>query len=285
MFDAQTLQKSLHSMPMVPDLAAKVLFMVEDRQSFSFADLEATISGDPGLTAKILKIANSAFYSHPREIAKLSTAISILGFNTIRSLVLLVTVGKAFENNRSKPFFQQYWRSSLLTAFRAQELALLTKRESLAEEMFTGALLHNIGQVPLHDADEQAYNSLLARAFETGVPLAQLETEVYGTDHKTLGAQVLDSWNFPPLYVDVAMEHGNENIVSAHKTAIVLISTAGFLTAAAQRPGTLQLSQIAGYLNHLNLEVPVLEAWNVEFQQRIETLPLYLECRSLFLRC
>lgn len=273
----------LNTMPAIPEIAAKVLFMVEGGRDLSFTDLEKTIGADPSLTAKILKIANSAQYSRPRAVTKLSTAVSILGFNTIRSLVLLVIGSNLFAQDRQKSFFQGFWRQSLGCAFRAKALALTTVPE-LAEEVFTAGLLHNIGQVALYYADSQAYPKWPGSEDRRVVRLCSLESAAFGVDHRIVGAEVLQFWNFPELLVDVAREHGSDQILSVHKKAVLLVSVAGFLSSNHLLSGPpVPLERIASAASALELPVGPLDDWDHAFVEEMASLPLFRECVSLFL--
>lgn len=273
----------LNTMPAIPEIAAKVLFMVEGGRDLSFTDLERTIGADPSLTAKILKIANSAQYSRPRAVTKLSTAVSILGFNTIRSLVLLVIGSNLFAQDRQKSFFQAFWRQSLGCAFRGKALALTTVPE-LAEEVFTAGLLHNIGQVALYYADPQAYPKWPGSEDRQVVRLCDLELAAFGVDHRIVGAEVLRFWNFPELLVDVAREHGSDQILSVHKKAVLLVSVAGFLSSNHLLSGPpVPLEKIASAASALELPVGPLDVWDLTFVGEMASLPLFQECVSLFL--
>jgi len=270
-------------MPVVPDLAAKLMKMLEKGQDFSFAEMEQVISGDPGLTVKVLKVANSALYSRPRAVTQLSTAISFLGFDTIRSLVVLVVGASLFEKDRRQPFFQGFWRQSLNTAFHAKGLAVLAALPNLDEEAFTAGLLHNIGQAALYYTDTVGYESLRTSVGTAG-RLEVLEHKRFGTNHKEVGAQVLDSWNFPELYIEVARQHGNPPGPSIHAKTVALVTVAGFL-ASNLRLGTrsLPLDLVAGDLALLKLDLAAVAAWAKTFVGTMEELPLYRECRTLFL--
>jgi hypothetical protein len=92
--------EQLKDIPVMPEVAAKVARLTEDRLEISFRELETIIKTDPGLTAKILKIANSALYARQREIKSLQMAITLLGFKNIKSLVLLITASGFFPRMR-----------------------------------------------------------------------------------------------------------------------------------------------------------------------------------------
>lgn len=272
----------LKSMPVIPELAAQVLKMTEDGGA-SFAGLEGIIGRDPSLTARVLKVANSALYSRPRGVTTVSAAVSLLGFHTIRSLVILVAGASLFEKDRHRPFFRSFWRQSLSTAFHAKALAFHTGHSEVAEEAFTAGLLHNLGQVALHYADPVGYEQVWG-GVGPGERLGNRETAVYGLSHRDIGSQVLDAWNFPPLHVDVARDHGKDDFPSPYRSPVILVSVAGLLASNqdSRRKAPLPLSLLAPQMAHLNQDEAGLGAWAREFATTLETLPLYRECRSLF---
>ena len=89
--------KNIYNLPVIPEVALKVMNIAESGLDISFTELESIIKVDPGLSAKILKVANSALYARRSEIKSLQTAITMLGFKNIRSLILLVTASSFFQ--------------------------------------------------------------------------------------------------------------------------------------------------------------------------------------------
>ena len=124
----------LKNLPVMPEVAAKILSMAEHNLDISFKELEEIIRVDPGLTAKILKIANSALYARQREIKSLQMAITLLGFKNIKSLVMLITASNTFTKYKKTSFYQYFWKSSILSSFFAKHITLRCGRKGLAEE-------------------------------------------------------------------------------------------------------------------------------------------------------
>lgn len=273
----------LNNLPVMPDVASRVLNLAETKD-FSFQTLEDIIKVDPGLTAKILRIANSAMYARQKEITKLQQAITLLGLKTIKTLVILATGSSLFAKSKKTPFYQMFWRHSLISAFMARDLAIRVGTPSVAEEAFVAGLLHNIGEVAFFMADPVRYDQLIAQAIQSGKRLSLLEEEALGTNHRTVGSQVLAGWNFPAVYTDTALEHGNVNITSPHKQVIILVSTADFLAAnldlRKERPEPLQL--LEPYLPFLGLWMDALRQFAAGYMDKLASDKLFLECQDLF---
>ncbi len=273
--------KNLNNIPVNPSIAAKVLEMVE-KQDFSFSKLEEIISADPGLTTKILKIANSALYARQNRVTKLQSAITLLGINTIKNLVILITGSSLFKRNWDSPFYALFWRHSLGSAFIARDLALKTGNASCSEEAFIAGLLHNVGQIALYLHDPAMYDTLIADVLAKGLRISEKETELYGTNHKEVGYTVLSGWNFPAIYSDAARQHGDLNITSEQKQAIVLVSVASFIASNwFYYPERLKpASLIQPFLSFLGMSSTSLEAYQVEYRELIQKDKLYVECQN-----
>jgi len=277
-----TYARILGTLPVNPNIAAKVLTMAS-KQDFSFKTLEEVISRDPGLTARILKIANSALYARQNQVTRLQAAITLLGVNTIKNLVILLTGSSLNPRNWDSPFLALFWRHSLDSAFLAREISTQVGLQDLAEEAFVAALLHNVGQIAFflkHGAD---YEALIEGARRGDRRISALERQAWGTDHKEIGREVLEGWNFPEVYSHAALEHGNENVTSTHKQVVVLVTIADFqasnwsFLAAAPKP----LSLIASQLAYLGTDAATTEARQAGLRGRLEADPFYLECQNL----
>ncbi len=276
--------KYLRNLPVIPEVAAKILSIAENKLDISFKELENIIKMDPGLTAKILKIANSALYARQREITSLQMAITLLGFKNIKSLVLLVTASNTFARFKKTEFYQEFWKNSILTAFAAKRIALRTGKKDQAEEVFLAALLHHIGQVAFFNVDQEQYQQLYYRAREESRPIEIFEKETFGLDYRELGASILQEWNFPELYVDVAREHKSENVTSRHKALIMIVSVAALAVEIylLDHHSQAQEELLARIIPYTDLTESDLSYYRDHFMQDLRDDDLFQECQELF---
>ena len=216
----------IRDLPVMPEVAAKVLNLAEGKLEISFKQLESIIKVDPALTAKILKIANSAMYARQREVKSLQTAITLLGFKNIRSLVLLISAANMFPRMRKSGFYAAYWRHSLVSAVLARALAVRCGRPDTAEEAFIAGLLHDIGQAILYSSAPEQYEQALEAEKLGALALETIEEQMFGVNHRQVGGALLKKWNFPAPLVDTALEHESLNIGSPHKSLVILVSVA-----------------------------------------------------------
>lgn len=254
---------NVRDLPVMPEVAAKVLNLAEGKLEISFKQLEAIIRVDPALTAKILKIANSAMYARQREVKSLQTAITLLGFKNIRSLVLLISAANMFPRLAKSAFHREYWCHSLVSAVLARALAVRCGKADGAEEAFIAGLLHDIGQAALSTSAPDQYAQALAAEKLGAMSLETIEEQVFGVNHRQVGGALLRKWNFPAPLVDTALEHETTNIGSPHKGLVILVSTACLfaerIEAGALPPAKEQLlGQLLPYTCVTAAEVPEL---------------------------
>ncbi|MDC7125754.1 MAG: HDOD domain-containing protein [Spirochaetales bacterium] len=259
----------------MPDIAAKVLSIPEDDATISFKELENLIKVDPGLTTKILKVANSAMYARQKEITTLQTAFTMLGFKTIKSLVFLISASSMLKDGADKGFYKRFWKHSILSAFTAQNIAERAGFARKADESFLAGLLHDIGETALFNADPDLYLSLSSE---------EEETDAFGTDHKEVGEMVLNEWDFPSILVDTAREHGSLNITSPHKTIILIVSAADLIAKyySDELETDLDDTMFDAFLMRINLTEKDKDFYLNDFHDKLIEEPMFKECSSLF---
>ncbi|MBI9106252.1 MAG: HDOD domain-containing protein [Spirochaetales bacterium] len=267
--------KYLNALPVMPDIAAKIVSIPEDNINISFKDLEELIRVDPGLTTKILKVANSAMYARQTEITSLQIAITMLGFKTIKSLVFLVSASNMFKKGKEREFYQYFWKHSIMTAFLAQNIAIKGGFKRLADEAFLGGLLHDIGRAAMYQSDNELYMKVSSE---------DDERKFFEADHREIGEAILDSWNFPPIYVDTAREHSSLNITSQFKTVILIISAADLLSGHFSDSTLAEIDdeKLNAFLMRINLKPTDKDFYINDFYSQLSKMPLFQECSSLF---
>lgn len=190
----------IDSLPTLPVIAGQVMECLNNPNS-SIQDVADVIMRDQSMSVKILKLVNSAFYGFPKRIGTLSHAISILGFETVRGLVLGISILDTF---RVKEFdLVRFWEHSIRTASLMSFLAdrLCYPRR---DEAFTVGLIHDVGKLVFMLKAPEAYRQVVLRN-ETD-PTAH-EQSLLQMDHAFAGAQVARSWNFPSTYVHAIETH------------------------------------------------------------------------------
>ena len=187
-------------LPTLPLIASQLLAMTA-REETTLTDIAALVSQDVGLSSKILRVANSSFYSFPQQIASINQAVSILGINAVRSLVLSFSFLGMKGTKRSKLFdFEGFWERSLIGA-AATKLILEQVVSADIEEAFICGLLQNIGQLVFASTLKAEYDQFLQLSQDNGADttanVVAREQESLGLDHATAGYEVANHWGFP----------------------------------------------------------------------------------------
>lgn len=184
-------------------IARKVLSITEDDR-FSASELGRVISTDQALTAKMLRLSNSAYYGYAREIYTVPDAIVLLGFRAVRSATLASCVISAAGGTANMDYVQ-FWRYSVAVGVLAE---LIAASEGVKDaESFTAGVVHNIGRLALDQHMPEQFAEARAYAHRTGVSLARAQTAVIGFTDAGLGAALALLWEFPESLADAVIHH------------------------------------------------------------------------------
>jgi len=200
------IMRQVKSFPGMPTTAAKLLPLLREPDS-SIARIEDLIKYDPGLTANLLKLTNSAYFGLPSRISSVRQAILLLGRK--RLLQLVTTMCMSGLMKKSVPGYDLpqggLWRHSVAVAVAADRLVQSLKITQ-ADEVFTAALLHDIGKMILGDYVQEDLKSIQEMAVK-GISFEVAEYMVLGTNHADIGARILKSWFMPEELVHAVAWH------------------------------------------------------------------------------
>lgn len=280
----QSFEKYLNKLPVIPDVASKILSINDDNQDFSFRNLEEIISVDPMLTTRILKVANSALYARQKEITTLQMAIGLLGFKNIKSLVLLLTASQFSKELKSDDFYTDFWKHSIVTAFIAREIYYRNKDRTNQDLAFTLGLLHDIGKVALYNADPKVYETVLMTTERKKGYLCPVEQEFLQTDHEEIGAILMAHWNLPEIFGRVCGQHGKSGTEASMDPMIRNIAAADVIAGKLGfgSPNEHFDSNSEAFLKGSDVSADDLSYFLVEYSKVMEEDPLFLECKKLF---
>ena len=164
------------------------------------------IARDQGLTARVLRVANSSFYGLQSKVGTINEAVVILGFRAVRSMVMAVAMNGAFRVDHCPGFdAPAYLRHGVGVGLAARALAPLAKQNP--ELAFTGGLLHDIGQLVLASNFSAQYAVALAYRKQHDCPLVVAERDVLGLDHAEVGGLLAEAWRFPDSLHQAVAEH------------------------------------------------------------------------------
>jgi HD-like signal output (HDOD) protein len=180
---------------------------VINHPSSSTTDIAKALGSDQSLSARLLRIANSAFYGFPRKIENIGEAVRIIGTKQLHDLVLATVVLKQFKGlDPGLVNMADFWRHSLACGIAARCLAA-QRREANVERYFLAGLLHDIGSLVIYQQLANRAQVVLEQHRETSKSIEELERTIIGCDHAAVGGALINEWKLPPLLRDVAANH------------------------------------------------------------------------------
>lgn len=232
----QELVSGTNRLPALPRLYVE-LGEVVNKPDTSLADAAAVVAQDVAMTARILQIVNSSFFGMGRNVVDVKDAISYLGLNALRAVVLTVSLFEALDEGSIRVGFslERLQEHSLRTATLAARLVPSVER---AQTAFSSGMLHGIGDLLLSGSRPDFYARALERAEETGLALHCAEQEVHGFTHAEVGAALLALWGIPyPIVEAVAYHHRPSTSLEAEFGVVGAVHVADCLAHELESEG------------------------------------------------
>jgi HD-like signal output (HDOD) protein len=196
----QRIVESIGQLPALPTIMARLIAVVNSPDT-SAEDAAELIEKDPALTTKVLRLANSAFYGMPRSVSSVSSSVVILGFNTLKSLVLGASVINLFPQKGEKSAFDRvrFWKHSIVCAMVARNIAqsIMSTAFLDPQSAFCAGIMHDIGKLIFELFTPQDYAKVCAYSKEKNIPILEAETSLLGTTHAEIGRILADKWALP----------------------------------------------------------------------------------------
>lgn len=222
--------KKTPDLPTIP--AAALAVMREADSSVSTAQSVAKhIAQDQALTARVLRLANSAYYGLSRQVVDLQEAVVVLGMRCVRNLAVVAAtypwMSRPLKGYMLAP--KQMWTHSFGVAVAAQQIARKTQRAP-DETVFIAGLLHNIGKVALSIWLENKLPNMVSLAIKEGLTFDELERKMLGFDHADVGAYLGEQWNLPKVFIEAIHYHHNPNGCDPTNTVVDCVHIGDFMT-------------------------------------------------------
>ena len=187
----------------------EILKVLDDPHSGAM-DLAEVVRLDAPLMSKVLRLANSPYYSQRGNLTDINRCISVLGYRTVRQVAICITVAttvvSAVSQSKGRMDYKELWRHSVVTGAVAKHLAPMVGYPD-PEEVFSAGLLHDMGKFVLELHSPQIYDQVIARRQETGRSLCLEEEEAFGFNHAQVGAAFGENWRFPEVLVRSFGQH------------------------------------------------------------------------------
>lgn len=190
-----------------PEVYARITALLDDPAA-NAARMAEVIEKDPALTARLLKIVNSAFYGFPSKVSTVSRAITIVGMRELQELVLATSVLEKFNGLPNDLVdMRSFWRQSLRCAVVARVMARHHDSPEAAESIFVAGLLHEIGHLIIYRKLPELAREAILRHRHGGVKIYEAEREVFGFDYAAVGSELMRAWKLPPVLCEVVALH------------------------------------------------------------------------------
>ncbi len=218
----------VEAFPSLPGATTKLVSLIDDPNA-AVAEIEEILRMDPGLTANVLKLSNSAYFGFPSKIGSVHKAIILLGAKRLMQLVMTSCVNSVM--NKSIPGYDlppgEMWRHSIAVSVAAEGL-IEELNVPEADEIFTAALLHDVGKLVLGEFVKDDI-AKIEKIVSKDVSFEVAEQAVLGIDHAEIGAKILESWGLPEEIVSAVRWHHDPDAADTTSTLIDIVHVANVL--------------------------------------------------------
>jgi len=238
----QSMLSNFEELPTIPDILFQILKILDDPDSGA-SDLAEVVRLDVALTARILRLANSPYYSTRGDMADIHRCIAVLGYRTIRQVAICVSVAtsvvSAAARVKGQLDYRELWRHSVATGAIAKHLAEMSGYPE-PEEVFTAGLLHDLGKFVLEIYSPRSYGQVIGSRRENSMSLVEMERDAFGFDHAVLGEAFGFSWRFPSMLTRCFGHHhdllGPPCVTGSEEHAVALVALADYLAHTLEPP-------------------------------------------------
>lgn len=222
----EPLLKQAGELPSLPEVYIRVTELLET-ESATGIKIGQAVQTDPALTARILKLINSAYFGLRNPVTSISQAVTLLGREQLQQVLVGSVLAGIFKDFDVTDFpLRDFWQHSIKTAIIARQLAMQNARVIDHEAFFTAGLLHDIGWLVVAKVNPGSYLSITDAAKREGRDVLEVETAKLGVTHIEVGVALLEQWGIPGLITECVKKHHESDHIGplAIETCIVYIA-------------------------------------------------------------
>ena len=209
----------IQSLPVLPQVAMRVAERMQSPTATT-EEIASLIRSDAGLTAKLLKLANSSYYSVPGGVSDVHKALQFLGFNTVAQLVLTSSVFGAFKTQGTREFpLSGFWIHSFAVGLLS-EITARSLQVANSSDCFVGGLMHDIGKLVLMEIDPAQLSKITIHAREHQQGFLASEEALGAVTHVQLGSALAQYWKLPAAISGAIIGHHREKPESIEATIV-----------------------------------------------------------------
>jgi len=222
--------KNIKNLPTLPAIAQEVLNLLNDNK-LSIERLEVIIERDPAISAKILSVANSAFFGFQVTSDALGSAMMRIGFNNVKNIALAISLMTILDDGkRGRAFdYKKIFNHSVSVGFTARLLCKNFKLKMNDDCLMIG-MLHDLGYLVLNRYFPEKYEEVLFE-FEKGLPLLDAEKKVLDFTHAEMGMWFAEGWKLPDIVQDVNLFHHTPSLAKRNEKHVAAVHIADYLTS------------------------------------------------------
>lgn len=262
----------------LPDIYFQISEMISDSR-FTASDMGEVIAKDPGLSVRLLKIVNSSFYGFQARVDTISRAITIVGVDDLKGLVLATSVIDKFNNIPVElvdmtDFWMRSVRCGIVTKLLAKESSVLH-----CERLFLTGLLHDVGSLLMYSRVPDKSQEILLAADYNRELVGVIEKQVLGFTHADVSGELIKSWRLPESLFEAIGCYLDPEVALVHKLDAYLLCLASRLIDLSPQDERLtevlsEFSEEALSIMRIDLELinKVLLQAEVEFSQVFELM-------------
>jgi len=207
----------------LPEVTMRIVEVVQDPRSTAH-DLHKIVCNDPVLSARVLRVVNSAFYGLPGQIGSIDRAIMLLGLNAVKNIAIAASLAKMFKQKTCCDDFsgKDLWTHSVAVG-AANKLITSAIGLGLPDEAFLAGLIHDLGLVAIMQCYNESIPKLVANT-KAGVPYRKVEKEMIGADHQEIGMALTTRWKFPRSFQFVTGYHHNPTELAMENRLLAVVT-------------------------------------------------------------
>lgn len=272
--------EQVKDLAIIPPVLVSVLSLPDDTD-LSFSKLENMVQSDQVLVARMLKLANSPFYSRGNRVTGIRQVITRLGFRTVRSMVAIALADSIFMQGNYRKFKDEVWTHSIATGVGAHYLAHDYGMKEYEDFALVAGLLLDLGKVVLNSLDRKKYIEVLTEWLEEGQtkPIEEIEENKFGVRSEVMAVEAARIWHLPPAVIEILEQRPagieqQKDLARLLNLADLLVRKLGF--GKNQPHHDTELEQYAEYYG-----ITLSEEYLAGKKKQIEADGLYQFCLSL----
>ncbi|PID79734.1 hypothetical protein CSB20_09205 [bacterium DOLZORAL124_64_63] len=287
--DLQKMLSTIEDLPSIPETLMAILKVLDDPHSGA-TDLAEVVRLDAPLMSKILKLANSPYYSRRGDLTDINRCIAVLGYRTVRQVAICITVAttvvSAVSRSQGHMDYRELWRHSVVTGAVAKHLAAMVDYRD-PEEVFSAGLLHDMGKFILEIHAPRKYAQVIAHRQDTGRSLCLEEEEAFGFNHAQIGAAFGQSWRFPEILIGAFGQHHEPVLgtpTNPREQVVALVALADYLANTLSPPRSdlgfdPRLIDVQSLHRNAGLDVRTVEDNLAQIREAVQLASAYLDLR------